>query len=117
MHCIFDDACGSIIAANVRPLTFGRLLAQVHHTLEAYLDVYIDIAGLRDSGKTPLFRSAVRRTGTLTDHAMNRIDAWRMIQRRAAAMGLKTRINGHTFRATGITAYMALQPQWTLNLR
>jgi hypothetical protein len=37
---------------------------------------------------------------------MHRIDAWRMIQRRAAAMGLKTRINCHTFRATGITAYM-----------
>jgi transposase len=30
MHCIFDDACGSTLAANVRPLTFGRLLAQVH---------------------------------------------------------------------------------------
>src|SRR5262249_28261815 len=33
-----------------------------HHTLEAYLDAYIDAAKLRDSGKTPLFRSAVRRT-------------------------------------------------------
>ena len=30
MHCIFDDSCGSTLAANVRPLTFGRLLAQVH---------------------------------------------------------------------------------------
>src|SRR5262252_6545177 len=39
-----------------------------HHTLEAYLDAYIDAAGLRDSGKSPLFRSAVRRTGRLTEH-------------------------------------------------
>src|SRR5712691_2115033 len=77
-----------------------------HHTLEAYLDAYLDTAGLRDSGKSPLFRSAVGRTGTLTEHAMNRIDAYRMIQRRAAAMGLKARINCHTFRATGITAYL-----------
>ncbi len=77
-----------------------------HHTLEAYLDAYIDAAGLRDSGKSPLFRSAVWHSGTLTDKAMHRIDAYRMIQRRAAAMGLKTRINCHTFRATGITAYM-----------
>ena len=37
---------------------------------------------------------------------MNRIDTYRMIQRRAAAMGLKTRINCHTFRATGVAAYM-----------
>ncbi len=77
-----------------------------HHTLEAYLDAYIDAAGLRDSGKSPLFRSAVWHSGMLTDKAMNRIDAYRMIQRRAAAMGLKMRINCHTFRATGITAYM-----------
>lgn len=77
-----------------------------HHTLEAYLDAYIDAAKLRDRGKSPLFRSAVGRTGTLTDNAMHRIDAYRMIQRRAAAMGLQTRITCHTFRATGITAYL-----------
>ncbi|HEY5869131.1 MAG TPA: tyrosine-type recombinase/integrase [Candidatus Tectomicrobia bacterium] len=77
-----------------------------HHTLEAYMDAYLDAAGLRNSARTSLFRSAVGRTGTLTDKAMHRIDAYRMIQRRAAAMGLKTRINCHTFRATGITAYM-----------
>lgn len=77
-----------------------------HHTLEAYLDAYLDAATLRDSGKSPLFRSAVRRTGTLTEKAMHRIDAYRMIQRRAAAMGLKMRINCHTFRATGITVYL-----------
>jgi integrase len=37
---------------------------------------------------------------------MNRIDAWRMIQRRAAELGTPTRIGSHTFRATGITAYL-----------
>jgi integrase len=34
------------------------------------------------------------------------IDAWRMIQRRAAGLAMKVRIGCHTFRATGITAYL-----------
>jgi integrase len=38
---------------------------------------------------------------------MHRIDAYRMIQRRAAAMGLTVRINCHIFRATAITVYLA----------
>jgi integrase len=42
----------------------------------------------------------------LTDYAMHRIDAYRMIRRRAAAAGFKVRINCHTFQATGITAYL-----------
>jgi hypothetical protein len=50
------------------------------------------------------FRSAVGRTGNLTTKAMNRIDAWRMIQRHAAELGTRARIGCHTFRATGITA-------------
>jgi site-specific recombinase XerD len=78
-----------------------------HHTLEAYLDAYIEAAGIRDSGKTPLFRSAAGRTGTLTGRPMNRVDAWRMIQRRAAETGITLRIGCHTFRATGITVYRA----------
>jgi len=77
-----------------------------HHNLEAYLDAYIEAAGIRDEGKAPLFRSAAGRTGALTDRPMNRVDAWRMIQRRAADLGFKVRIGCHTFRATGITAYL-----------
>ena len=77
-----------------------------HHSLEAYLDAYIEAAGIRDGGKAPLFRSAAGRSGTLTDKPMNRVDAWRMIQRRAAGLGMKVRIGCHTFRATGITAYL-----------
>jgi len=37
---------------------------------------------------------------------MNRVDAWRMIQRRAGGLGMRVRIGCHTFRATGITAYL-----------
>src|SRR5580698_10272309 len=63
-----------------------------HHNLEAYLDAYIEAAGIRDSGKTPLFRSVAGRTGTLTEKPMNRVDAWRMIQRRAADLDTGAKI-------------------------
>ena len=56
--------------------------------------------------QSPLFRSAAGRTGALTEKPMNRIDAWRMIQRRAADLGAPVKIGCHTFRATGITAYL-----------
>jgi integrase/recombinase XerD len=77
-----------------------------HHNLEAYLDAYIEAAGLRDAGKAPLFRSAAGRAGALTEKPMHRVDAWRMIQRRAADLGTRVKIGCHTFRATGITAYL-----------
>ena len=77
-----------------------------HHILEAYLDAYIEAADIRDAGKNPLFRSAAGRTGALTEKPMNRVDAWRMIQRRAADLGMRIKIGCHTFRATGITAYL-----------
>ena len=77
-----------------------------HHTLEAYLDAYIEAAGICDGGKTSLFRSAAGRIGTLTEKPMSRVDAWRMIQRRAAELGMRVKIGCHTFRATGITAYL-----------
>jgi hypothetical protein len=37
---------------------------------------------------------------------VRRVDAYRMIRRRAAEMSLTVRIGCHTFRATGITAYL-----------
>jgi len=77
-----------------------------HHKLEAFLDEYIRTAGIAGDERSPLFRSAVRRTGTLAATAMHRVDAWRMVQRRAAELGMKVKIGCHTFRATGITAYL-----------
>ena len=37
---------------------------------------------------------------------MNRVDVYRMIQRRARQAEMAIRANCHTFRATGITAYL-----------
>ena len=42
----------------------------------------------------------------MTNLAMHRVDAWRMIRRRAKAADLDAEICCHTFRATGITAYL-----------
>jgi site-specific recombinase XerD len=75
-----------------------------HHTLEKLLDEYIEKAGIADDPDGPLFRTTGRKTGQA--QAMWQQDAYRMIQRRAAAAGIKTRIGNHTFRATGITAYL-----------
>src|SRR5208283_6056782 len=77
-----------------------------HHNLDAWLEAYITAAGLAADAKGPMFRSTVGRTGALTDKVMNRVDAWRMVQRRAADLGTRVRIGCHTFRATGITAYL-----------
>lgn len=77
-----------------------------HHNLEAYLDEYIERAGIGRDRKGPLFRSAIGKTGKLSDQAMTRIDAYRMIRRRAQAAGIETQIGCHTFRATGITDYL-----------
>ena len=37
---------------------------------------------------------------------MTRNDAFRMVKRRAAAAGLSSKTSCHSFRATGITAYL-----------
>ena len=37
---------------------------------------------------------------------VHRVDVWRMVQRRAPAAGLIVHVGNHSFRATGITAYL-----------
>jgi site-specific recombinase XerD len=78
----------------------------VHHTLEEYLDTYIRTAGIGEDKKGPLFRSAIKRTGQLSERPLARANAFHMIQRRAKTAGFKTQIGCHTFRATGITIYL-----------
>jgi site-specific recombinase XerD len=75
-----------------------------HHKLEQYLDEYIAAAGLASDPDGPLFRTTGRKTGKR--QRMWQQDAYRMILRRAADAGIETSICNHTFRATGITAYL-----------
>jgi integrase/recombinase XerC len=77
-----------------------------HHNLEEYLTAYLDRAGLRDDPKGPLFRTIGRGTGKLTRTVLPQANAYAMIGRRAAAAGIETKLGNHSFRATGITAYL-----------
>jgi integrase/recombinase XerD len=71
------------------------------------MDAYLHAAGLTELKKSPLFRSARGRTGELTENGIHRVDVFRISQRRARDTGLNADICCHTFRATGITAYLA----------
>jgi integrase/recombinase XerD len=77
-----------------------------HHTVEEYLDAYIEAAGIANDKTGPLFRTAPRKSRTLIQHALRRNNALDMVKRRARAAGLSERVCCHTFRATGITAYL-----------
>lgn len=77
-----------------------------HHSLEAYLDDYLDAAGLRDAPRAPLFQTFRRGTSEMSGKALPQANAYAMIQRRAVAAGISTAVCNHTFRATGITAYL-----------
>lgn len=77
-----------------------------HHNLEAYLVAYIDGTGLAEDPKGPLFRTIGRGTGRLTRTPLPQANAHAMVRRRAAAAGIATKIGNHSFRATGITAYL-----------
>ena len=79
-----------------------------HHALAEALRAYIDAAGIAEDRKGWLFRTARGHNGSsLSGKPMSQPDAWRMIRRRAAAAGIAAPIGCHTFRATGITAYLS----------
>jgi integrase len=77
-----------------------------HHKLEESLIAYLDGAGLRDDPKGPLFCTIGRGTGKLTRTVLPQANAYAMEGRRAAAVGIETKLGNHSFRATGITAYL-----------
>jgi site-specific recombinase XerD len=77
-----------------------------HHNLEAYLHEYLAGAGLANEPKAYLFQTYSRATGQLTGTPLPQANAYAMIQRRANAAGITTQVGNHTFRATGVTAYL-----------
>jgi integrase/recombinase XerD len=76
-----------------------------HHNAEAYLDEYLAAAasGMKRSRRS--FGALITRR-KLTVNPMTRTDVLRMVKRRALEAGLPSSTCCHTFRATGITAYL-----------
>jgi integrase len=77
-----------------------------HHNLEIYLRAYLARTGLAGQPKAFLFPTVLRGTGQLGTTALPRENAYAMVQRRATAAGITTKVGNHTFRATGVTAYL-----------
>ena len=77
-----------------------------HHRAAEALDAYLEAAGLED-GRAALFQSVDRVGDRLTGRSLTRRVVLAMIKRRAAAAGLPPSTCCHTFRATGITAYLS----------
>ena len=77
-----------------------------HHRAAAVLDEYVEVAGL-DEPKAALFQSVDPAGRRLTGRTLERRVVLAMIKRRAAAAALPPSTCCHTFRATGITAYLS----------
>ena len=76
-----------------------------HHNLDQYLEEWLAASGLAGEPVAPLFPTL--RHGRLTGRTpLPQANVHLMIQRRAKAAGLKTKISAHSFRATGITTYL-----------
>jgi site-specific recombinase XerD len=77
------------------------------HNLRDWLREYLEAAGIAEDKEGPLFRSVDRKTKTLGPGRLDRQRAWAMVKRRARQAGIETPgICNHTFRGTGITAYL-----------
>jgi site-specific recombinase XerD len=76
-----------------------------HHKAEEYIDAYLEAAGIAGEPRAPLFRT-LERHRQLTTQRLQRREVLAMIKRRARFIGLSPAICCHTFRATGITAYL-----------
>jgi integrase/recombinase XerD len=80
----------------------------VHHKAQEYLDAYLEAAGLAGKKGAPLFRSSKGKAKekVLSENRMSRIDAWKMIKRRALRAGVMEDVSPHSFRGAGITLYL-----------
>jgi integrase/recombinase XerD len=77
----------------------------VHHKAEEYLDAYLAAAWVESGPTTPLFRR-LRGNGDLQATRLDRREVLAMVKRRALSAGLSPNTCCHSFRATGITAYL-----------
>lgn len=77
-----------------------------HPSLSEYLDAWITASGISGSSSLfPTFTGAAH--DQLSDKAMTRDEALQMVKRRLKRAGLPTLFSNHSFRATGITTFLA----------
>ncbi len=78
----------------------------LHHRAVDYLEEYLSSGGRLERKDAPLFRTLTRE-GDLSGRRMSRTSVLRMVKSRASDEGLDPdRVCCHTFRGTGITAYL-----------
>ena len=68
----------TLVAATCTRKGGERYEMPAHHKLERFIDEYIAAVGIREEGKTSLFRSAIGKTSVLTDKPTNRDGAYPM---------------------------------------
>lgn len=76
----------------------------VRHDLQQFMASYLAVASMASvPPDAPLFRTAIRRTKRLTEHAMTAGDLGRMVKRRMRDAGLPACLSPHSFRVATIT--------------
>ena len=80
-----------------------------HHKAVQAVNAYLAVAGIDPDDKTqqklPLFRT-LDRYRRLTERRLHQQNIFELLKRRAKEAGIRTDINAHTARATGITSYL-----------
>lgn len=84
----------------------GAHAIPLHPRAKAYLDAYLEAAGIAGKPDSPLWRTMTkeRRFG---GERLSRVDVFRMVKRRLRDAGLAEAANCDSIRAAGITAYLA----------
>lgn len=76
----------------------------VRHDLQLYLQDYVRLAGLHGESKDArLFRTAIGRTGRLSNTPITAIDICRIVKRRLKAAELPSAVSPHSFRSCAAT--------------
>lgn len=80
-----------------------------HSELVQVLNLYLKRTGIRSSAdgrSPPLFQTFTGRSSKPSGLPMSQPDVYRMVRRRALAVGILGKVGCHTWRATGITTFL-----------
>jgi integrase/recombinase XerD len=78
----------------------------VHSDAAGAIDHWLSASGLDSTPSMPLFPSFTHNRRFILNKHMTRMNVWKLVRTRAKAIGLEKNIGCHSFRSTGLTAYM-----------